>query len=110
MTLTPLIVAICVNAGPTYDEACKAAAEQGAAQSGFAGSFEQTTSKMEKQTIKFINPSAEVETAVAVLGYSVHLLSGRQAVIALPNPGIKNSSLSFGIGKELTTLGFVVNF
>ena len=40
MTLTPFIVALCVNTGATYNEACKNALEQGAAQSEFSGQFE----------------------------------------------------------------------
>ena len=110
MTLTPLIVVLCVNTGPTYNDACKAALEQGAAQSGLAGKFEHFTSKAEKDAIRYIDPSKEVEVAAAVVGYTYQLASGKQATLALPNPGIKNSSLSMTVGKDVVTFGLRIGF
>lgn len=110
MTLTPLIVAMCVNAGPSYNDACKAALEQGAAQSGFAGKFEYVTKNAETTAIRYIDPSAEVEVVAAALGYTYQLGVGHQATVALPNPGLKNSSLSLSVGKEAVKLGFIIGF
>ena len=110
MTIGPLIVAICVNAGPTYNDACKAALEQGAAQSGVSNHFEKITKKVEKGVVQYIDPSKEVEIAAAAVGYTVQLVSGKQATIALPNPGIKDSSLSLSVGKDLVTVGFRIGF
>lgn len=110
MTLTPLIVAICVNAGPTYNDACKAALEQGAAQSGFAGQFETFTRKTERNAREYVDPSKEVEIMAAGLGYTYQLISGREATLALPNPGIKNSSLRFTVSKDKIFLGLNIGF
>lgn len=110
MTLTPLIVALCVNTGPTYSDACKAALEQGAAQSDLAGKFEGWSKKAEKDAIRYIDPSKEVEIAAAVVGYAYQLGSGKTATLALPNPGIKNSSLSLRVGKDEVTFGIRIGF
>lgn len=110
MTLTPLIVAVCLNSGSTYNVACKTSLEQGATQSGLSGHFEKLTSRVEKDAIKYIDPSAEAEVVVSVIGYSVQLLSGNQANFSIPNPGLKNSSLSLGIGRNEGSVNLLINF
>jgi hypothetical protein len=110
MTLSPLIVALCVNAGPSYNEACKTALEQGAAQTGIAVKVEHLTKRTAKDVIQYINPSAQVELTAAVVGYTYQLISGRQATLAFPNPGIKNSSLSLSVGKDSAGIGFRMGF
>lgn len=110
MTLTPLIVVLCVNTGPTYSDACKAALEQGAAQSGLAGKFANWSKKAERDAIKYIDPSKEVEIMAAVVGYAYQLSSGKTATLALPNLGIKNSSVSLTVGKDEVGFGFRMGF
>ena len=110
MTLTPLIVALCVNTGPTYTDACRTALEQGAAQSGLAGRFEGWSKKAERDAIRYIDPSKEVEIVAAVVGYTYQLGSGKTATLALPNPGIKNSSWSLTVGKDEVRFGFRMGF
>ncbi len=110
MTLTPLIVALCVNTGPTYNDACRAALEQGAAQSGLAGRFEGWSKKAERDALKYIDPSKEVELVAAVAGYTYQLGSGKTATLALPNFGMKNSSFSMTVGKEEIRVGFRIGF
>ena len=110
MTIAPLIVAMCVNTGASYNDACKAALEQGATQSGFASDFEHVTKNAERTAIRYIDPSKEVEVIVAGLGYAYQLGISRQATIALPNPGLKNSSLSMSVGADLLAIGFNINF
>lgn len=110
MTLTPFIVALCVNTGATYNEACKKSLEAGAAQSGFAGQFEHFTKKTEQDLIRFITPSAKVEMAAAAIGYTYQVISNKQATLALPNPGIKDSSLSLTIGEKQMSIGLNIGF
>lgn len=110
MTLTPLIVLFCVNTGPIYDKACNAALEQGASQSGLAGKFENLTKQTEKDVIRYIDPSEEAEIAAMAFAYTFQLASGRQATFVVPNPGIKNSSISMGVGIEKTSLNFRIDF
>lgn len=110
MTLSPLIVALCVNTGPTYTDTCKAALEQGASQSGFAGAFERVAKRTERDVIRYINPSAEVEMVAAVVGYSAQLFTRKSATIALPNPSIKNSSIRMTVGENETTVNFRIDF
>jgi hypothetical protein len=110
MTLSPLIVALCVNTGPTYTDACKAALEQGAAQSGFAGAFERVAKRTERDVIQYIDPSAEVEMAAAVAGYTAQIVARRSATIAIPNPSIKNSSIRMTVGEKETTVNFRIDF
>jgi hypothetical protein len=100
MTLTPLIIALCVNAGPTYNEACRTALEQGAAQSGLAGKFSKFSKKAEKDVIRYIDPSKEVEISAAILAYGIRLGTGQTATVALPNFGLKNSSVSLTAGRD----------
>ena len=110
MTLTPLIVALCVNAGPTYNEACRNAAEQGAAQSGLAGNFEKITKKYERDVVKYIDPSKSVEITAAAIGYVVQLSTGHSANFSVPNPVLRNSSLNLNVGKDEVRFGVLINF
>jgi len=109
MMLSPLIVAVCLTSGPTYDVACRTSLEQAAAQTGFASQIEELKNKTEHRVIRYINPSKEVEVFVGGLGYAVQLISRRQATIALPT-GFKNSSFSMSVGSTSTSIGLNIGF
>jgi hypothetical protein len=108
MTLTPIIVAICVNSGTTYEEACKAALIQGANQSDVAKTFEQQTLKLEHQVISYIDPSPAMEVTASMLGYVTQLTLGNQAHISMPVH--RDSSISFSVGKSSQILSLHIDF
>lgn len=110
MTLTPLIVSVCLQLGATYDEACKAALEQAASQSGLAGKFQHLTKQAERQAIKYIDPSHEAEIIFGVVGFAGKAVVDRRATFSVPNPFIKNSSLSLTGGAEVFQLNFRMDF
>lgn len=110
MTLTPLIVAICVSTGSTYDKACNAALTQGAAQSGVSKHFEKTTKHIAKKTVEYIDPSKEAELIASVIGYSVKIATDREATFALGGLGIANSAFTLTVGAEVNMIGFRIDF
>lgn len=110
MTLSPLIVALCVNTGPVYTGACKAALEQGASQSGFTKTFENASANTEQKIIRYINPSVETEMVAAVLGYSAQLSMRKSATLAVPNPILKNSAIRMTIGETEAAVNLRIDF
>jgi hypothetical protein len=110
MVLTPLIVSVCLQLGSQYDAACNTALEQAAVQSGIAGKAQYLAKDLEHRTIRYLNPSEEAEIIFATFGFTAKALIDRRATLAIPNPFLKRSSVSLGIGPENLQLSFRMDF
>jgi hypothetical protein len=110
MTLGPLLVALCVNAGSSYREGCKVALSQAAAQSGADAEFSKITKRSKNKLINLVDPSKEAELTIAVLGYATQMISKKEANLSVKNPFSKKSSISLTAGEDKVSLGFRIEF
>lgn len=97
MTVGPFILALCLETGVQYNEACKVALEQAAIQSGVEARARETTRKLERSTLEFINAPETVQTALGTTIYVLRLASGQQASFSIPHP-LKEGVTTLSVG------------
>jgi hypothetical protein len=109
MTVGPLILALCLETGPQYSEACKVALEQGAVQSGIEGRAYEEKKRLEQSAIEYVNPPRSIQAVLGSAVYIIRLANGQEASFSVPNIfGVGATTMT--VGKDVVGFGYRINF
>lgn len=109
MTIGPLILALCLETGPQYSEACRVALEQGAVQSGIEGRAYEEKKKLEKSAMEYVNPPLALQSAIGASVYIIRLANGQEASFSVPTL-FGDGATTMTVGKDKVGFGYRIDF